>query len=323
MSSALGVEKRSNERHPTSLRRPISLFFYLEDGELQCVKAKKESLGIKQKMREEKKRERRISLAVISAVLVIVMAASGFLVHLMLSPSSSQEMDTAEAKAAIVDQLSLTFPNKTFIENATNILEQAGYTVDYFPGEKVTVDFFSSLPTHRYKLIILRVHSSATNLGTGAKDSVVLFTSESYDTTKHINEQLTDRLKIVTYTPNEGAKGPLYFGICPAFIAGNVEGHFRDAVIIMMGCEGLVSPSLAKAFQDKNAQVCIGWNGSVSASHTDQATLCVLDSLFAKNQTIGRALQKASKELGADPTYDSQMTYYPYAAGDQTIEKPR
>jgi len=66
-------------------------------------------------------------------------------------------------KAAIVDQLSLKFPNQTYVETATDILEQARYMKDHHPSENVTVEFFRNLPTHRYNMIILRVHSTATN----------------------------------------------------------------------------------------------------------------------------------------------------------------
>lgn len=57
-------------------------------------------------------------------------------------------------KAAIVDQLSLTQPNPAFAETATGILEDAGYLVDYYPGEAVTVEFYRDLPTHGYDLIL-------------------------------------------------------------------------------------------------------------------------------------------------------------------------
>jgi hypothetical protein len=63
-------------------------------------------------------------------------------------------------RAAIVDQLGLTQPNPTFVETATDLLEQAGYSVDYYPGEKVTVEFYRTFPAQPNELIILRVHSA-------------------------------------------------------------------------------------------------------------------------------------------------------------------
>jgi hypothetical protein len=64
------------------------------------------------------------------------------------------------ARAAIVDHLSLTEPNPAFADRATGVLEEAGYAVDYYPGEQVTVDFYRELPSRGYEMLILRVHSA-------------------------------------------------------------------------------------------------------------------------------------------------------------------
>jgi hypothetical protein len=69
-------------------------------------------------------------------------------------------------KAAIVDQGSLaptSRPNPVFIKKATAILEEAGFSVDYYPGEAVTVEFYRNLPNYGYDFIILRTHSSIYN----------------------------------------------------------------------------------------------------------------------------------------------------------------
>ena len=63
-------------------------------------------------------------------------------------------------KAVVVDQLALTEPNAAFVANVTGMLGQAGYEVDYVPGEEVTVDFYRDLPTRGYELLVLRVHTA-------------------------------------------------------------------------------------------------------------------------------------------------------------------
>jgi len=114
------------------------------------VKNKQKPRGIKHKIHEEKKREQRIRLTVTAAILIIAISVSGFLINSMLNqPSTNQTTSNAsQPKAAIVDHLSLTAPNQTFIETATNTLKQAGYTVDYYSGENITVEFYRNLPTH-------------------------------------------------------------------------------------------------------------------------------------------------------------------------------
>jgi hypothetical protein len=281
---------------------------------------RKKPRGIKHKVHEEKKREERIGLVIMVVVLTAIISVSGFLIHSMLS-SSSKNQETSfpsELKAAIVDHLSLTFPNQTFKQTATSILKQAGYSVDYYPGEKVTVEFYRNLPTHGYKIIILRVHSSATPVG-GTEGPVVLFTSERISLTKYVYEQLTDQLMGVAYSEEEKEKGITYFGISPLFVTNGMKGRFQNTVIIMMGCEGLDNPLMAKAFVGKGAEVYISWNKPVSASHTDLATTHLLKHLLIEKRTVKEAIQETFKEVGADPAYKSLLIAYPIEALDYTI----
>ena len=96
---------------------------------------------------------------------------------------------TGGPRAAIVDHLALTQLNPAFAETAADLLEQAGYAVDYFPGEEVTVGFYRHLPTWGHELIILRVHSALGRVGDQPTDWVTLFTSESYDKTSYRKDQ--------------------------------------------------------------------------------------------------------------------------------------
>ena len=224
-------------------------------------------------------------------------------------------------KAALVDQLSLTFPNQSFIDKTTEILEQAGYTVDYYPGEEVTVEFYRNLPTHGYRLIILRVHSSATEIqGTESVESpVVFFTSEPYSQTKYVYEQLSSHLVVAYYPMPEPS---YYFAIFPEFITANTEGRFQNTVIVMMGCEGLTNTMMAEAFIARGAKAYISWSQSISASHTDQATIYLLTHLLTEKQTIEQAIENTMKEVGPDAVYNSLLVYYPISSGNYTIEKP-
>lgn len=263
------------------------------------------------KIRERRKREQRRGLTVTVAILVTIIFISGFLINSILNqPSPSHPISsTSQPKATIVDHLSLTFPNQTFVETATSILEQAGYSVDYYLGENVTVEFFRNLPTHGYGLIILRVHS--TNV------YGQFFTSEEYSTNKYVYEQLTDQVIRVSYTQEEP---PYYFGISPLFVKSSMKGRFNDTVVVMMGCDGLKNVDMAEAFIEKGAKAYVGWNESVLASHTDQAATRLLQHFLTEKLTLKQSIQETLKEVGADPAYNSQLTYYPLEAGEQTIQ---
>jgi hypothetical protein len=277
------------------------------------MKVSKKHVGTKRKIREEKERERRMSMALTAGILIVLISVSGFIINYITSqPSTNQPLSTVhELRAAIVDQLSLTFPNQTFIETATNTLRQAGYKVDYYPGEDVTVEFYRNLPTHGYGLIILRVHSTAL---------VSLFTSEEYSKSKYVYEQLTNKIRNVAYSPEEyAASGISYFGVTNLFVQTSMKGKFVNTTIVMMGCDGLSNTDLAEAFVEKGARAYVGWNQSISASLTDQATTCLLQHLVARQESMKNAVNNTMKEVSADPACESLLTYYPPEAGEQTI----
>lgn len=285
------------------------------------MKFEKKHVGTKAKIRVEKERERKIAKAIFITLILLIIILSGYFGYSYLNQSQNQTLnqESSQPKAAIVDQLSLTFPNRTFIETATNILKQAGYIVDYFPGEKVTVDFYRNLPLHGYKIIILRVHSTATNPDM-SEGPVTLFTSEPYSQTKYVYEQLTDQLVKVAYS-NEGAKKEIfYFGINPPFVTSSMRGKFQNAMVIMMGCEGLDNTLMAQAFIQKGASVYISWNKGVTASHTDSATTHLLQHFVIEKMTVKQAIQETYKELGADPLYKSLLMAYPLEALNYTID---
>lgn len=287
------------------------------------MKGKQKPLGTKAQIRGSKEREKRIATAIFLAFILLIVVFSSYFTYNFLNQPQNQTTNptSSQLKAAIVDQLSLTYPNQTFIQTATNTLKQAGYTVDYYSGEKVTVEFYRNLPTQGYKLIILRVHSTAAlRSGTNyIETSVMLFTSEPVSTAKYIYDQLTDRLVRVFYLPY--AEGdPSYFGITANFVREGMNGKFENTLIITMGCEGLTNALMAKAFLDRGAKAYIGWNGPVSASFTDETTICLLQHLIIKKQTTDKALEETFLEKGPDPTYESLLIYYPLEAGEQTME---
>ncbi len=101
----------------------------------------------------------RTTVALLVALTLVSLSLAGGLLY---AASSGGESSSGSKTAAIVDQLSLTQPNPDFISSARSLLGEAGYTVDYFPGERVTVDFYRTLPQRDYDLILLIVHAGIT-----------------------------------------------------------------------------------------------------------------------------------------------------------------
>jgi len=250
--------------------------------------------------------------------MLVALALAGGLVAAALVFSGVLGGSSAGPKtAAIVDQLSLTSPNPGFAEAATDLLEGARYTVDYYPGEQVTVDYYRNLPTHGYDLLILRVHSGIAeevNATTGEKterEYVSLFTGEPYDETKYPQERhpevQNDRVGKATYY--EGA--PPLFGIGPEFVEHSMRGGFDKTLVILMGCDGLRSTRTAEAFVEKGADAFVSWSRTVSADHNDAGSERLLQHLVVDGLTLGEAVAQTNAELGPDPGYGAELRVYP------------
>lgn len=278
------------------------------------MKTKKKPTGTENDILGRRKRKKRAALVATTSITIVLL--SSLLVSSRLNrPSTSQRLSsTSKPKAVIVDHLSLTYPNQTFIETATNTLRQAGYAVDYIPGEQVTVGFFRSLPTHNYAVVILRVHSA---LGENKEPPLAIFTSELYSQTKYIFEQLSDQVASVYFANNKDQR---YFAIFPDFITSSMNGRFENSVIIMMGCNGLTYLDMAKAFMQKGAEVYLGWTRSVLVTNTDQATALLLQRIVTEKTTIEQAVFTTIEKIGPDPTEGGLIMYYPYKAGSYTVE---
>lgn len=251
---------------------------------------------------------------IIPLFLILFIAGVTITVAITLNPFSSnqnQPEGTYTEKAVIVDQLNLTYPNQTFVTEATSILENSGYEVDYISGENVTIDLYRELPQEGYDLIIFRVHSAASKYG---DNPVVLFTSQNYTQDEYQFAQVTDTVQRVYYNYGE----EYYFAISPKFVRG-LSGDFNDATIIHMGCEGLEQDNMAKAFVEKGARLFVGWTGDVNAYHSDSATIYFLEQYVGEELTVERSRIYTSAERGSDPVYHSELWYYPEEAGYKRI----
>jgi len=263
-----------------------------------------------------RKRRHVLRNRIIYVFLAFVLILISFIVYSILNPANPNLPDQTP-KAAIVDHLSNQFPNQTFAQTIKAIVNETGLEVDYYPSEQVTVDFYRNLPMHNYKLILFRVHSTGESSVEGVPPFIVFFTSEEYSNTKHVAEQLDMRL---VYTNFPEAEPPGYFGITPLFIENSLSRRFNDTIIIAMGCDGLKYTTMAEAFIEKGAKAYIGWNGSVIASHTDQAATCLIRHLITDRQTIEDSVANAMLEVGPDPIDASVLEFYPNSAADMIVQ---
>lgn len=225
-----------------------------------------------------------------------------------VSPEKSHTL-----KAAIVDQLSLSHPNHAFVKECKALLEEAGYKVDYYKGEDVTVEFYRNLPAFQYDLIVFRVHTTYIQKYL----SLAMFTSEPYSKSRYVDEQMRNRVARGFIEPYHSGD-PDYLVITDKFVRYSMNGSFRDTLIIMMGCTGM-KKCIASSFLQKGAKAYIGWNGLVSAEHTDKTTIRLLKQLLLERQTIAKAVGQTMKEAGTDPRHKSMLLFWPIEAGDTKV----
>jgi hypothetical protein len=240
------------------------------------------------------------SAAVLLALLVLMLSSCS---PDQVTPTPEPEVK----KAALVDQIALTNPNPAFTDQALAYLEEAGFSVDVYEGEEITVEFFRTLPEKGYQLILFRTHATNILNETLPGGPVFLFTSEVYDKGKYVKEQLANRIgrARILY----GDDSPLYFAIVSGFVRQDMKGRFDGTLIIIGGCQSLGTPDLAQAFIDRGASAVVGWNEWVDLSHNDQALLHLLRGLTVEKLTLEQAVRKTMNEIGPDQAYDSILTY--------------
>lgn len=254
-----------------------------------------------------------LSLALAALLLVL----SG----LTLFSACSAPSPVSGARAAIIDQLALLYPNQAFLDEVTAKLEAYGFEVDVYQGEEVSVNFYRELPQYGYKLIIFRAHSGRMGEIEGsqvvAREAIYLLSGETYRQTKYVTEQLTDQMLEAQMTENY----PTVFAINDKFVLSSMKGTFDNTVIIMMGCSTTYRPDLGLAFLQKGASTFLGWSATVGLDYVDEGTINLLTNLLAKGMTIDQAVGTTRAEIGPYPGTNAQLQYYPLESGSHTVKE--
>src|SRR5712692_214899 len=166
------------------------------------------------------KNKKRLKTFLLIAVCILLPLVSTVLLSYNYTWRLPASTGSSSHRAALIDELSVEYSDPGFLKNATKSLEAAGYAVDYYGPDKVTVGLFRDLPTKGYAIIIVRAHT--------AGQSIV--TAEPYSQSAYVYEQLTDRLA-EAYVQN----GPPYFAVTAKFVLHEMQGQLPDSIVLIMG----------------------------------------------------------------------------------------
>lgn len=236
------------------------------------------------------------------------MGAVAIGITLTLSPinfqnanSQFQIMDSDVPRAAIIDQLFLDLPNENFVKKSDEYLRDAGYQVDYYTTDQITVDFFRQLPTMNYEYIVIRSHA----LGEGkAGKSASIFTGEKYSDNKYIKEQFlghVGRGLPILYEESINLTGDArlnqtYFVIGSKFVDEYMVGQFQNTTVILAGCETAQGSNLADSFLKRGASEVVGWTGLVDTNDNASTIVTLLNKTLAYDIELKDAIQMEMNE---------------------------
>jgi len=233
--------------------------------------------------------------------------------NLIITSASSPDKQSRQS-AAIIDQLSDIIPNKRHQQKALGYLENAGYDVDVYTTNDITVDFFKKLPSMNYKFIYIRTHSlEVASVG----NSTFLFTGEKYDVNKHIAEQLSGHVrKAVPLSDqflNELVKNAtkyeesMYFTIGTKFIDELMTGEFPQTNIIIAGCESSRTRELPTSLILRGASSVIGWDRTINSIENDKVMLAFLEEILVNKIGNYDAVHSVMGEFGPELQYSSKL----------------
>lgn len=229
----------------------------------------------------------------------------------------------------LVDQLGAIQPGSRFQRDLEAVIGGAGRGLRVVPPDEATVGRFRSLPADGASLIVLRVHSALIVDRGRWTDDVALFTNEPVDLSRFAVSGLVQgpspSWSMRPASPGTGSNPPKtrltpaeigalvpvrrtvgtdlrpFNGLGATFIRDHLDGSFRDdAVVVLMGCDGLRGVAMSEAFLARGARAVIGWSDEVSAGHTDKATLELVAELSAGG-TVTSAIRRAMIAVGRDP----------------------
>jgi len=211
---------------------------------------------------------------------------------------------TTQLRAAIIDQLHNDLPNFELQADAKRMLEDAGYEVDLYTTDEITVDFYKNLPSMNYHFILIRSH--------GGEDlsyeyPTRLFTGEKFNKEKYTGEQIyrqvgygfpiygedLEELKESDQDVFDNA----YFTVGTKMVDDGMVGTFPDSIIIVGGCQSARSHDLMESMIRRGADHVLGWDATIESKDNDTAMMWLLEEILVNQVPLYDAVAEINKEM--------------------------
>jgi hypothetical protein len=275
-------------------------------GTTRHTRTKNKPKGIKRDVYAYKKRTRLISTVITCIIIFSLIALLSYYLTSYFAGSNPQtnennsDLNDNSPKAALIDALYSTHPNQEFTKTLNQTLMEAGFKVDVFQGTEVTVDFLKKMP-NGYNLIILRMHSAL-----GTNNQLYLFTAEPYSVGKYTQEQYLELVKEAYATQDSQS----VFAVNWGFIKRCMTKKFNGTLVIAMGCDGTLDSWIIEEFINQGAVGYVAWTGPVLMSHSDEATLHLIQALYTEKLQLEEAVEKTNDQVGEDPEWGVILECY-------------
>jgi len=266
---------------------------------------------------------KQLILKIIFVVIIIGVTATIFSINLQEETIEIENVSNSGIpRAAIIDQLHNDIPNLEYQKNVTAYLTSAGYDVDIYTTDDITVNFYKKLPSMNYEFIVIRSHS----LGDGTvEESASLFTGEIYRRDRYMDEQYAGQVgKGLQYLPAEverlggweALRDETYFVVGSKLVDELMVGTFPNSIIVLGGCETTEGTTLADSLLQRGASEVIGWNGLVSSKDNDKVIMKLLEDTLLNEVEIQHAVQSVMQEYDEKLAMPAILKYYSSGASD-------
>ena len=229
-------------------------------------------------------------------------------------------MDSDGPRSAILDQLYNDHPDGNLEDISIKYFKDAGYQVDFYTTDELTVDFFRQLPSMNYDYIVIRSHA----LGEGTiGESSSIFTGQKYSKHIYIKEQFLGHLGRgipILYAEDANLVGEArlnqtYFVVGSKFVEEYMVGQFQNSTIILAGCETADGSILADSLIKRGASEVIGWTGLVDSNDNALTLVSLLNKTLVNDIELKDAIQMEMEERKKFLKYPATLKYFSSESG--------